>query len=58
MISEVPEDPTQPKEKTYIQGGVIPPGGTTHGSAASYLGGEILSRETLRRTQGIEFIMM
>ena len=34
---------------------MIPPGGTTHGSAKPYVGGEIFPLETLRRAQGTEF---
>lgn len=44
--------------ETYIQGGIIPPGGTTHGSAESYVGGDIFPLEILWRAQGTEFITM
>ena len=46
------------KLSTYIQGGVIPPGGTTQGSAESYVGGEIFPLEALRSAQGTEFNRM
>ena len=44
--------------ETHIQGGVIPPGGTTHGSAEPCVGGEIFPFETLRMAQGTEFNIM
>ena len=43
------------KLKTYTHGGTTPPGGTTHGSATSYAGGDIFPLEILRRAQGTEF---
>ena len=46
------------KLKTYIQEGMTPPGGTTHGSAEPYVAGVILPLETLWMIQGTEFITM
>lgn len=44
--------------KTYIHGGMIPPGGMTHGSDASQLGGEMRPSVTLRKTQTVPLRMI
>ena len=44
--------------RTYIQKGTIPPGGMTHGSDASKLGGTIRSPLSLRSSKGIPLRIM